>query len=89
MSSMLYIQQKENNQKEATMIKTFKEKHNLRVKPEILGIAAQLALVTYLLTDQFNIAVPIFIQGILLGFSISGNIAWLLKVRKERNNNHE
>ncbi len=63
-------------------LKTIKERLNLSIKPEILGGAAQLALVASILLDRFTISHTEFIQGMLIGFSVVGNIAWLLAVRK-------
>jgi hypothetical protein len=56
----------------------------VKIKPEILGAAAQLALVIYFLASQFNLPIPDFIQGVLLGFSIVGNLAMLVEIRKRR-----
>ena len=64
-------------------LKAIKEKYNISIKPEILGGAAQLALVVSILLDRFQVGHTDFIQGVLIGFSIAGNIAWLMAVRKK------
>jgi len=67
------------------MIKEMKKKASfIKVKPEILGALAQLALVVYFLSSLFNLPIPDFFQGMLLGFSIVGNLALIVQIRKRK-----
>ena len=66
------------------MIKQMKEKVGLNVSPKVFGGAAQLALVVYIFSTQFDIPVPPFWLGVLLGLSLVGNIVLLMSVRRDR-----
>ena len=51
----------------------------------ILGGAAQIALVVGLVLGQLEVPGTDFLQGMLIGFSIVGNLAFLITVSRERN----
>lgn len=65
-------------------LKTIKAKLNLSSRPEILGGVAQLALVASILLRQFNVSHTDFLQGILAGFSVVGNLAMLFSLRSKK-----
>ena len=51
----------------------------------ILGGVAQIALVVSLILGQLEIPGTDFLQGMLIGFSMVGNLAFLVTVSRERN----
>jgi len=65
-------------------LKTIKAKYNLSSRPEILGGVAQLALVASFLLGQFNVSHTDFLQGMLIGFSVVGNLALLFSLRSKK-----
>jgi hypothetical protein len=65
-------------------IKNFKRKYNLGLKLEVLGAVAQLAFVCFVVLSRLDIPHLDFFEGILLGVSIAGNLAWLVHIRKKR-----
>lgn len=67
-------------------IRKFKEKNNLGMKPEVLATVAQFSFVLYIILSRMDIPQLSFIEGILLGLSIVGNLAWMIKIRKKGGN---
>ena len=55
-----------------------------RALTTLLGGAAQIALVIGLVLGQLNVPSTDFVQGMLIGFSIVGNLAFMIIVSRER-----
>jgi hypothetical protein len=66
------------------MISQIKSNLGLRVSPRIIGAVAQIATVIFLTLSVFDVPKTDFIQGVLAGFSIVGNLFFLYHTRKPR-----
>ncbi|MEJ2758129.1 MAG: hypothetical protein P8046_06550 [Anaerolineales bacterium] len=65
------------------MFSKWKVSLGINTNKTILGGLAQIALVGYIALLLLSVPNTEFIQGMLLGFSLVGNIAWLIHLRRE------
>lgn len=59
------------------MLSEIKTRFGIKVSPRIIGGLAQISLVVSIFLHQFNVPGTDFLQGLLLGFSMVGNLFWL------------
>ncbi len=64
-------------------VKEFKSKNRAR-RLQLIGAAAQLALVAAILLSRTNLTGFDFLKGVLYGFAIVGNIAFLISIRMQK-----
>lgn len=64
------------------MLSKWKTSLGIQINPKIIGGVAQICFVSYIVLHLFSIPHTEFIQGVLLGFSIVGNISMLFQLRK-------
>jgi len=55
----------------------------IKVSPRLIGATAQLAFVGSMALHQLNVPHTDFLQGLLLGYALVGNLFWLIKQRKK------
>lgn len=66
------------------MVSEIKSKLGIKISPRAIIGSAQLAFIVVILIHQFDLPVAAFIQGVLLGYSMVGNLYGLVIWRKER-----
>lgn len=71
------------------MFAKWKSSLGISINLRIVGGLAQIALVVSFALFSLSVPKTEFIQGLLLGFSLVGNITWLLQLRQDKGNNHE
>ena len=64
------------------MLAEIKSNLGIKIPPKLIGGTAQIALVVSIFLHQFNVAGTDFIQGLLLGYSMVGNLFWIITQRK-------
>ncbi|MEJ2486709.1 MAG: hypothetical protein P8Y68_13340 [Anaerolineales bacterium] len=64
------------------MLSEIKSNLGIKIPPKVIGGTAQIALVVSIFLHQFNVAGTDFFQGLLLGYSMVGNLFWLIIQRK-------
>ena len=65
------------------VIRKLKERKNLGLKPEVIAAVAQFSFILFVILARLNIPEMSFVEGVLLGISITGNLAWLIIIRRE------
>lgn len=66
------------------MVSELKSKIGIRISPRVIIGSAQLAFASAILIHQFNLPIADFVQGVLLGYSLVGNVYGLMTQRKKR-----
>ena len=64
------------------MLSELKSNLGIKISPRIMGATAQLAFVGTIALHFFNVPHTDFIQGLLLGYALVGNVYWLISQRK-------
>lgn len=64
------------------MFSEIKTNLGIKISPRLIGATAQFAFVTTFALHQFNVAGTDFLQGLLLGYAMVGNLFWLIRQRK-------
>jgi hypothetical protein len=68
------------------MLANFKQRIDGFIPPRVIFATAQLALVSFLILSTFEVPQSEFLQGMLCGYSLVGNLYWLIKFSKELKN---
>ena len=71
------------------MLLKWKNSLGIRFNPKVIGGAAQVSLVSYIILNLLSLPHTDFIQGLLLGFSLIGNVAMLIQFRQARGKENE
>lgn len=66
------------------MLSQLKSSVRTRIRPEIIGATAQFSLLVLIVLNRSPIPNTDFIQGILTGYSIVGNLFFLIHFSKSR-----
>ena len=69
------------------MLGDLKIKLGLRINPNIIVASAQICLALAILLGHLQFTGTEFLQGLLLGYALVGNLAWLIKQRKDDETN--
>lgn len=68
------------------IIKKLKERYKIGLGSDLLGAVGQISFVLYILLVRNDVPQLSFVEGALLGLSITGNLAWLIQIRKRGGN---
>lgn len=66
------------------MLSKVKSRISPKIPPALIFATAQLSLVIVAILSQFNVPRTDFLQGLLAGYSIVGNLYFLISYRKNR-----
>lgn len=80
---IIYVKETLHKRRCSVFLRKFKERNKLGIKPEIIASVAQLSFLVFVILSRLEIPQMDFIKGILLGLSLTGNLAWLILMRKK------
>ena len=63
------------------MFSEIKSNLGIKVSPRLIGATAQFAFVASMALHQLNVPHTDFLQGLLLGYALVGNLFWLIGQR--------